>query len=340
MSAALPASWQPTEEQRSLALRIARSYARRVPANVSVQALEQAALVGLWRGLQRAEPDHPGTLWYLAMFARNAVRDELRTHAWLKRKMLRSGQVRVLYGDDAGEFQGRRFEDQLPSRGESPEDQAELQQRVEQLRGAIEQLPERERRVMRLVAAGYTQKAIAGELGVSEPRISQRYQRAIRRLRAHLEGEASDDRRTDGGAGGAAPQGPAERAVERSLPRGGLGGSPAPHAHRAVPGGAGSAAVEGAPPERLLGTGAQVHPSRSAASGGDRVLAVSEQPVPSVLPEEGINLTRELRRYRQWLVEQALVQTGGNYSAAARLLGLKASWLYRVCPSGGRRKKR
>ena len=67
---------------------------------------------------------------------------------------------------------------------------------------------------------------------------------------------------------------------------------------------------------------------------------MSEEPVPSVLPEGGIKLRRELQRYRQWLIDQALVQTGGNYSAAARLLGLTASWLYSVCPSSGRRKKR
>lgn len=44
-------------------------------------------------------------------------------------------------------------------------------------------------------------------------------------------------------------------------------------------------------------------------------------PVPSVLPEEGLNLIEELERYRMWMIDQALLRTGGNACAAGRLLG-------------------
>lgn len=50
-------------------------------------------------------------------------------------------------------------------------------------------------------------------------------------------------------------------------------------------------------------------------------------PVPSVLPEEGVVLPAELSRYRDWLVQQALVRSNGNRSQAARLLGINRTTL-------------
>lgn len=50
-------------------------------------------------------------------------------------------------------------------------------------------------------------------------------------------------------------------------------------------------------------------------------------PVPSTLPEEGIDLVAELSRYREWMLDQALLVACGNKARAARLLGLNRTTL-------------
>jgi DNA-binding NtrC family response regulator len=52
-----------------------------------------------------------------------------------------------------------------------------------------------------------------------------------------------------------------------------------------------------------------------------------EDAVTSTLPDGGLNLIAELRRYKEWLIDQALVRTQGNRAQAARLLGLKRTTL-------------
>jgi RNA polymerase sigma factor (sigma-70 family) len=50
-------------------------------------------------------------------------------------------------------------------------------------------------------------------------------------------------------------------------------------------------------------------------------------PVSSVLPEAGFDLIAELRRYQGFLIDQALLRTGGNKAQAAVLLGLNRTTL-------------
>jgi hypothetical protein len=57
-------------------------------------------------------------------------------------------------------------------------------------------------------------------------------------------------------------------------------------------------------------------------------------PVPSTLPDEGINLTAELERYRDWMIEQALTRTLGNKQQAANLLGLNRTTLVEMLKRG------
>lgn len=47
----------------------------------------------------------------------------------------------------------------------------------------------------------------------------------------------------------------------------------------------------------------------------------------STLPEEGVDLRAELARYQDWMVEQALIRTGGCKAKAARLLGIERTCL-------------
>jgi hypothetical protein len=51
------------------------------------------------------------------------------------------------------------------------------------------------------------------------------------------------------------------------------------------------------------------------------------RPIVSTLPDEGVSLYDELRRYQEWLIEQALIRSGGKRAGAARLLGLKRTTL-------------
>lgn len=57
-------------------------------------------------------------------------------------------------------------------------------------------------------------------------------------------------------------------------------------------------------------------------------------PVMSTLPEDGIDLRAELGRYQSWLIEQALIRTGGNKARAARLLGIQRTCLVELLKNG------
>lgn len=367
MSAAQQTGWERvgiTPELRALALRIARGILFKRPPNVLRGDLEQAALCGLWDGLQkqvgRPTLDPKQLEYYLKCRIRGAIQDELRAQDWLPRySRQRGSQVRVLFGDDVSEFAraGRneaqvpqRWEDQLPDTEESPEEIADRLERAAVVRRAVSTLPQRERHVLRQhYTRGVKFKDIGDELRVSEPRISQLHARAITKMRDALEKEAHEDRRADGGAGAAAQEGPAQRVVERGVPRRGLGEPPAPATDRPVPGGGGGPDLGGPACEGLRGPRTEAHDASAAAPAGDgdRPVTAAEpsagdcpEAVPSVLPEQGLDLLLELDRYRDWMVNQALLQTAGSYAAAAHMLGVHVSTVYHHRPAGTKRRGR
>ncbi len=61
---------------------------------------------------------------------------------------------------------------------------------------------------------------------------------------------------------------------------------------------------------------------------GTVMAALPVEPVPSLLPEEGLDLRAELERYKDWLIQQALVRTLGNVHAAAKLVRVSAETIY------------
>lgn len=59
------------------------------------------------------------------------------------------------------------------------------------------------------------------------------------------------------------------------------------------------------------------------------------EPVPSVLPEGGLDLLAELGRYRAWLIEQALLRASNNIAHAGQLLGLTRAGLHKILRRSG-----
>ncbi|MEY4548972.1 MAG: hypothetical protein RL685_5167 [Pseudomonadota bacterium] len=369
MSAAQEIGWEQagiTPAHRLLALRIARSYMRRLPKNVLLADVEQAALTGLWDGLQKTtrhadlERDPRAVDFYLKCRIRGAILDELRRHDWLPRRARNEARhelrpLRVLFGDDCSEFSrgfndgrgsGQRWEDQLPDTGENQEDRLLRRTMSAALERAIAALPPREQRIVRLhYMRGVKFLDISRDIGVSEPRISQLHARAIMKLRAALK-EEHDRRGVDRGAGDDSSEDPGTGTFERRVPGGGLGGPPAAAADRPVPAGAGGAELYRAPLPRFIGSRCAPRVARAPAAAVDGGVPVSEQapaaepaperaPVPSVLPEEGINLRAEVARYKTWMLDQAMARTGGSVRRAAALIGVSNKGLLMMLQARG-----
>jgi RNA polymerase sigma factor (sigma-70 family) len=168
-----------TAAQHALALQIARSFARNVPPNVDRGDIDQAALIGLWDGLTRRGPD--ADVPYLRFRIRGSIRDELRRQDWLPRRARKTRQrldATILHFDDVGPD----AEERVQAAGESPEDLLIEKRALEELRAAP--LPPRLRRVLDMYLAGQQLTDVAAALGVSQPRASQLYWRAIQVIRA------------------------------------------------------------------------------------------------------------------------------------------------------------
>jgi RNA polymerase sigma factor (sigma-70 family) len=278
--------------------------------------------------------------------------------------------VTIVRFDDLGRSdEPRDWEDRLPSDGLTPEEQCVRKSELRDAVGDLAEVPlnPRHRHILRShYWRGQKLADIARELGVSEPRVSQQHSQAIRTLRAWNSGVLPEqpahrgvwqgteirrearlaierkhrnehdhravDRRTGEPAGAPARPGPHPLAV----PKRWLGGAIAPAADRPVPrrAGSGELAREALPrlclarPEAVA-PGAAPEKDGGLAVTGAVALAATE-PVPSVLPEEGVQLDAELLRYRDWMIGQALLRANGSRAAAARLLGLKRTTLVEI----------
>lgn len=278
-----------SDAHRALALRIARGFTKKLPPHMLVEDLEQAALIGLWNGLQKAagiEWGEPRRLnYYLAAWARGAIRDELRRQDWLPRHARKNAaHLRVLHGADTVSTD-QSWEEMLA--GPAPDNDLRMDAE-KQVAVALQELTghPRDLHVVRAQMKGRTQKAIARDLGVSEPRVSQMYQRGLRRMRDALT---------------ASPEVPSAATIAAKAPGQTVPAAPTPHAASA---------------------------SSPQLCAAEREVTLADA-VPSVLPDGGMNLPAEIARYRDWMIAQALLRVGGNRQAAARLLGISPCTIWR-----------
>jgi RNA polymerase sigma factor for flagellar operon FliA len=179
-------------KRRPLALKIARGVWRKLPQSVLREDVEQAALIGLWDALtNRTDDSTPAFEGYVRLRIRGAVMDELRHQDWLPRKFRQKyGKAvsLVRFGDigDSGEKIG--WEERLADLAPSPEDVLLLHSEASE--ALLAPLDPLDRRVVELVIyRGVAMKAIGRELGFSEPRVSQRFARAIETMRLFLTGK-------------------------------------------------------------------------------------------------------------------------------------------------------
>jgi RNA polymerase sigma factor for flagellar operon FliA len=170
-------------------------FLRKLPPNVLRDDLIAAGTYGLIDSLRKNGGDRGPTFeWYARIRIRGAILDELRTQDWLTRRARSriaanptDGQAPlsgVVALDDLSEaHRGSLFDESVPSPLQAAEDSDERAA----LTKAVEQLADRERLIVTLhYFKGVQLKAIATQLKVSEPRVSQLHSRAIAKLRAHL----------------------------------------------------------------------------------------------------------------------------------------------------------
>lgn len=186
------------QQHTPLAKTIAWAFMRKLPCTVLREDIEQAAMIGLWDGLQR-RPDNaePGHEWYLRRRIRGAIIDELRTQDWLPR---RGRATADRAGPDTVSTVIVRIDDlspmeaQLVSTEQSIEDRLDIESQYAEAWKAP--LKERDKKVIQMTEVrGIKFKDVGRDLGVSEPRISQLHRRSLDVMRAHLTGDTEPEKR-------------------------------------------------------------------------------------------------------------------------------------------------
>jgi RNA polymerase sigma factor for flagellar operon FliA len=182
---------------------IVNRFIRRLPPNVLRDDLLAAGTYGLVDAFRKnGDARGPAFEWYARMRIRGAILDELRTQDWLSRRErgratkakqespATSSGATVIGFDDLSETARDAFSDEAAL---SPFDQLAEGRKNASLSSAVALLPERERMIVSLYYfQGAPFKAIAAQLGVSEPRISQLHARAMGQLRGILGAESAD----------------------------------------------------------------------------------------------------------------------------------------------------
>ena len=200
MLTAPPILRTPSNEEVSrhmpLVRQVVARFLRRLPANVLRDDLVAAGVHGLIDSLRKNGGDHGPTFEsYARIRIRGAILDELRTQDWLPRRA-RWAALGKCAGSDEMPIAVIGLEDLTPGEragtflNVDDKDPSELlgeRQEARLLGEAIDQLPARERTIVRMhYFQGARFKDIGEVLGVSEPRISQLHSRAMGQLRKLL----------------------------------------------------------------------------------------------------------------------------------------------------------
>lgn len=155
----------------------------RLPANVLREDLIAAGTFGLIGALGK-NPDDRGPSFghYAHIRVRSAILDELRAQDWLSRRARKS--VARTHGSDVSTAI-LPFDESSPASDPSADEQLAAEQDRSALDRAIDELPERERLIVRMHYFGDVQlKTIAKELGISAPRVTQLHARAMAHIRS------------------------------------------------------------------------------------------------------------------------------------------------------------
>ena len=186
------------EKHLGLVHQVVARFMRKLPANIDRGDLLAAGMYGLVTSIERNGGDEGDTFaGYAKMRIRGAILDELRSQDWLSRRArwaandqattagVYNGPVALVGLEDVNDSErsASLADDSTPSALAM----LEAIGTSDELRAAVEQLPERERMIVaKHYFEGMRLKDLGKLLGVSEPRISQLHSRAIGRLREAL----------------------------------------------------------------------------------------------------------------------------------------------------------
>ena len=167
------------ERHQRRAARIAYHYLR---DSADVDEAVQDALVKAYTHIGTLREDLPFEVWFTRILI-NGCLDRLkarrRRERWIARPVIDSDGME------------RDPAEHLPSRGPSPEDEALNNERRRRLRGAMSQLPDRQRLVFVLSHfEGRTSREVSAMTGLNESTVRVHLFRAIRRLRSVLSPQA------------------------------------------------------------------------------------------------------------------------------------------------------
>jgi RNA polymerase sigma factor for flagellar operon FliA len=171
---------------------------RRLPPNVLKDDLIAAGTFGLIDALRKQGAERGPTFeGYARIRIRGAIFDELRSQDWLSRRARNRAEPGASTTTLSDLPPGASPRGMTATAPPSALDLIEKDSARQALAKAVESLPERERQIVDLhYFQGVQFKAIAVQLGVSEPRISQLHSRATKILRgwlAELEGPKTPD---------------------------------------------------------------------------------------------------------------------------------------------------
>ena len=195
---ARPAYCPTTDEVREYLPLVGQTVARfvrRLPRSVLREDLVAAGTCGLLDALRRHPEDRGVSFeWYARIRIRGAIMDELRTQDWLSRRARKAAQAEagdkatctsVVSFDDLAE--GTRAASLVDGDAQSPLEAVLSHRSQRDMARAVQKLPAREQKIVTMHYFQDVQlKAIAHELGVSEPRVSQLHSRAMGMLKTLL----------------------------------------------------------------------------------------------------------------------------------------------------------